>query len=61
MIIKIDLLSEQCENCPEFILRCKDKQVFNDSGQIEKVLTVSCKNERNCMRLEAERKRYSNG
>lgn len=59
MIIEKRLPFECCEKCEDFILDVNEQTIFYGENSI-RVLTVECKNESLCRRLDANRKRCSN-
>ncbi len=56
MEIRTNLPFKSCENCPEFILRVRDKVLYFDQGITERVIDVFCKNAGLCKRLESVKK-----
>lgn len=56
MDIRKDFPFEHCDNCPEFILSVNEEVLFYDFQGSTRVLTIRCKNEGLCRRLENNRK-----
>ena len=56
MIIKEDLPFTQCNNCPELILHVEEQVIFADDGILTRQLTVRCRNDELCKRLDRIRK-----
>ena len=47
---------KNCESCPECILDVESTVVYAENGIITRFITVSCKNETLCRRLENSRR-----
>ena len=61
MEIRKDLPFECCENCDDFILHSEEQVIYSPvKGCAERILTVQCKNESLCIRLEGNRQRCQN-